>query len=463
MFDTTSSTFMIQHHTGKMRNKNDWKEILADDLVSSPLTLAQHQHEGSDVDEEKEGSSKTDNSSSDAIEQCRERAFDHLTRIEEYDVPNKTVISIINGLQRHFREGLNHNKSDAIDKDDQDFFLQPIVEFLSSSTEEACKVSIIQFVNLLLSNFSLDDSTSLNQAEVVYKATLFQNDEEKMAVLKTISDAFGDNVVMSCFWQYILHIISSKKELKEVESNSNDIQRRDSSDAEVIIAAGDYAAEKIYGGAQFLSNGLTHIIPKVTSCIENAGEYAKQNIEPNSNQEPVDATKDEDRTVAITQTSVRATDMFRESAKTVAGGICDYSTKGINKMAEKWDENKLGKELCPEDELRETIVAAGKIGMATLGATLNIAESVFDATKAIAQTTTAVTAQVAQHKFGGNTGAIIENTGTATGNVIRGITHVGTLEGHVLSKVVMKKTAKAKMDKIVNEKSKDEGDETKLN
>lgn len=53
---------------------------------------------------------------------------------------------------------------------------------------------------------------------------------------------------------------------------------------------------------------------------------------------------------------------------------------------------------------------------------------------------------MAQHKFGGNTGQLIENTGTATGNVLRGITHVGTLEGKVMSKIIAQKAAKSNME-----------------
>ncbi len=65
----------------------------------------------------------------------------------------------------------------------------------------------------------------------------------------------------------------------------------------------------------------------------------------------------------------------------------------------------------------------------------------------MAQTSVKVTADVAQHKYGGKTGQVIENTGVATGNVLRGITHVGTLEAKVMSKVIAQKTAKGTMEK----------------
>ena len=66
------------------------------------------------------------------------------------------------------------------------------------------------------------------------------------------------------------------------------------------------------------------------------------------------------------------------------------------------------------------------------------------------------TANVAQHKFGGNTGKVIENTGAAAGNVLRGITHVGTLDGKVLSKVIIQTTAKENMENVLKEKVQDE-------
>lgn len=74
----------------------------------------------------------------------------------------------------------------------------------------------------------------------------------------------------------------------------------------------------------------------------------------------------------------------------------------------------------------------------------------------VAQSSVKATANVAQHKYGGNTGEVIENTGAAAGNVLRGITHVGTLDGKVLSKVIVQRTAKENMENIMKEKVQDE-------
>lgn len=71
----------------------------------------------------------------------------------------------------------------------------------------------------------------------------------------------------------------------------------------------------------------------------------------------------------------------------------------------------------------------------------------------VAQTSVKVSADVAQHKYGGNAGEVINNTGVATGNVLRGIAHVGMLEGQVIGKAIVKNKAKSNMDQVVNKKS----------
>ena len=80
----------------------------------------------------------------------------------------------------------------------------------------------------------------------------------------------------------------------------------------------------------------------------------------------------------------------------------------------------------------------------------------------VAQTSVKVTADVAQHAFGGSTGVVIENTGKATGNIIRGITHVGMLEGQVLSKAVVKNTAKVNMNQTVNDRFKHDDEKSRI-
>ena len=55
--------------------------------------------------------------------------------------------------------------------------------------------------------------------------------------------------------------------------------------------------------------------------------------------------------------------------------------KMYRQLSEKWKENKLGEELCEEPELREALSLAGKVSIAALGASVNLAESIFQATK----------------------------------------------------------------------------------
>lgn len=418
------------------------------------------------------------------VDKCRRRALELLQVIKDEAVASDHIILLVIDALRCYvttqfdDQGGDNNRNNHKDDDDCDSdndkdkdnnveerenekekvnkFTHAIVEILrSNSIEQTCKIHIIQFINLVLSKFSLDDDENMTEAETVYEA-LTQREEyyNSEDVVVSMADAGVDNIMTVPYWDEMLHLLKSKENITKAISSSSLNNETTRTDAESIKAAGDYAAEKLYLGSELFKKGLSQIVPKVTDGIEHLGKLAKQNIKPASNlkKESEEGTKDDDQVVAVTEASVHATDIFRESAKVVAFGIRDYSTKGINKLTEKWEENELGKELCPENELREAIALAGKVSIASIGATVNVAESIFEATKAVAQTSVKVTADVAQHAYGGNTGAVIENTGKATGNVLRGVTHIGMLEGQVLSKAIVRNTAKVNMDQTVNEK-----------
>lgn len=64
-----------------------------------------------------------------------------------------------------------------------------------------------------------------------------------------------------------------------------------------------------------------------------------------------------------------------------------------------------------------------------------------------------MSADIADHTYGGNSGLILENTGKSVGNVLRGVTYVGILEGQVLGKTVIKNTAKVNTESYYSENS----------
>jgi len=48
------------------------------------------------------------------------------------------------------------------------------------------------------------------------------------------------------------------------------------------------------------------------------------------------------------------------------------------------ERERIGKQLIPDDDVRETVVATGKVGLSVLGAFALLIESMFEMTKAIA-------------------------------------------------------------------------------
>jgi hypothetical protein len=341
------------------------------------------------------------------------------------------------------------------------------------------------------------DSKYQHLANDIYESIMNRNKESppKPSLVSTTKT----NKQFMTFWKLILqHDIhhyhdshynddekDAQKAISIAEMHNNVITNEDNNkhttgDAEMVKLKSEQAATTIYDGAKFVRDSLsTHFVPNVTSGIEALGEFAKRNIAPNPSDENADERDDcirgdddgngngdgghgassnnnnnidtnddneEDQVLKLTNSTVQATDTLRESTKFVAHGIRNYSTKGINTIKNKWEEKELGKELIADDDLREVTVAAGRVGVATVGASAVVVESIFETTKAVLQTSVKVAADVAQHKYGGNAGKQVQGTGDAVGNILSSMTHVASLQGQVLTKVVARDAAKSHMD-----------------
>jgi hypothetical protein len=115
--------------------------------------------------------------------------------------------------------------------------------------------------------------------------------------------------------------------------------------------------------------------------------------------------------------------------------------------AKRFDHEKLGQKLIPDQDHRDVLAAAGKVGIASLGASMVVGEAIYDTTKAIAQKTASVTADVVRHKYGDAAGQIIQDTSDTTGNILDAVARVTLLEARVFSKSIMKSTGKQQFDR----------------
>ena len=365
-------------------NQGDWKSI-ADDFITTILQTDQ----GGD-----------DESIRESLGQFRERAFCLLDEVmQECDEVNQDlVISIIKMIRYHLESQNGSKCSDDCNEagDDASTSQSEVAKFLSSqSVDESHKMKLIEFMNFLIFHrlTAQNYDVAKDEAEKIYKF-LLQNQRfgHKLEV---------DDVKCNTFWNLILQSMNKeieesdviptestardssdadmKQEIEELDKIPTESAARDTSDADRIKAYGDAMSESIYRGSMFLSGSLSSLVPTLTNSIENLGDFAKRNIEPS--EESVDNDFVNEPNVAITEIAVEASESFREAAKVAAHGIRDLSTQGINAIAEKWKENKLGEELCEEPELREALSLAGKVSIAALGASVNLAESIFQATK----------------------------------------------------------------------------------
>ena len=156
----------------------------------------------------------------------------------------------------------------------------------------------------------------------------------------------------------------------------------------------------------------------------------------------------------LTDASVKTTYSIRRGTRSVVYGVRDFSTRKVQSATDAWKEKQLGKQIIPNDDVRETVLATGKVGMATLGAAALLTKSIFEITKTIAQTQVKVASEVATHKYGEDAGKLVTITGVASGNVLRTITHVGMMEAQVLTKAITRNTAKVEMEEVTHDASK---------
>jgi hypothetical protein len=252
--------------------------------------------------------------------------------------------------------------------------------------------------------------------------------------------------------------ISSKENTQDTVEGSNDDYIKN------VGMASEYISDNIFKGATLVADGLAKVIvPNVTKGIEAIGDFViSQNSNPSipakrkqdSTTSTATKSKEEqelEEFVSLTKDSAKASDSMRQGVRTLTYGIRDFSTRQIHATSKAWQEKQIGKQVIPDDEVRETLVATGKVGVATLGASALLVESMFHTTKAIAQTSVKVAAKVGGHYHGEEVGNLIDNVGTTAGNVLRTITHVGTLEAQVLSKAVARNSAKVEMKAKVKE------------
>ena len=223
----------------------------------------------------------------------------------------------------------------------EDASVELLLDFFSSSADESSKHLVIELICIVFELWSLDEINKSAKAVELLEGFLF---------IQTATN----------FWFMV---------------------RGHTMEVSAIDAGGDIVAKRIYQGAKSIENGLTNVVtPFLTKSIDFVGSYAKDRIEPSSGDDS-DNDGTDNLATSLSDDVVNATDKFRRGSQTVAFGVRDVSTKGIASVAKKWEENDTSAHFVQDKEMRALLDAAGKIGIAALGATTVIGESIFETTK----------------------------------------------------------------------------------
>uniref|UniRef100_A0A7S2UEA4 Uncharacterized protein n=1 Tax=Attheya septentrionalis TaxID=420275 RepID=A0A7S2UEA4_9STRA len=148
-----------------------------------------------------------------------------------------------------------------------------------------------------------------------------------------------------------------------------------------MIQGAEVAASYISGAARWVDKSLMSSVPAMTSSIGVVGAFAKEHVEPM--EKPMIMNRsDEVVTLTYSDAAKRATGGMRQTAQTAAVGIRDASTRGVHKLATKFEQEHLGEQLIPDKDWRDAVIATGTVGLATIGAVAVVAESLYETTKA---------------------------------------------------------------------------------
>ena len=201
-----------------------------------------------------------------------------------------------------------------------------------------------------------------------------------------------------------------------------------------VANTGDVAAIMICAGAKLVESGMTRNAEAISDHIQTAGKHMKRRIKPGD----YPLMLDRDAIVALTfsDAAKRASESAREGTRRAVCGIRDASTRGVQMVASKFEDGKLAENVPPQS--LEVIKAAGKVGIATLGAAAIIGEALIETSRTVAQNTAVVAADVIEHKYGTSAGKVVSDAGETAGNLLRTVGNVAMFEGTMVAKMAAK-------------------------
>ena len=215
-----------------------------------------------------------------------------------------------------------------------------------------------------------------------------------------------------------------------------------------VTNKGNNAAVIIATSAKIVELGIQKSNKAIEGQISNAGKKMKGWIDQESQQQQMQSTSDRDAVVvrAISSSTKRASEYAQQSSKRVAQSTVDTTLSGLYTIGTKVEEStEMADQLSPES--REMIKAAGKIGIASVGAVALVAEAVIETSRSLSSKTAIVTADVVGHKYGSVAGEVARDAADTYTNVLETMGNITlTSNGSKLMKSAAKNVGKNQID-----------------
>ena len=259
-----------------------------------------------------------------------------------------------------------------------------------------------------------------------------------------IQGTFAFMITKSMEWEYmddhtamaLIYELRAKC-IRELEMERERIQR--------VSDRGEEAAVLIAAGAKLVELGIQSSNKIIAGHIDNAGQRMKDWVDVE--EDPLIVDRDAIVAMAFSDALKRSSEYAREGTKVAVSSLCDASISGLHKVSEKLGDEKFTERLSPEG--REVMKAAGKIGVATVGAAAIVGEAIVETGREVVTKTAGVSADVVRHKYGATAGEVAKNAADTAENVFRAMGNAALMDGSIFASTVAKSAGKEQVDKDV--------------
>jgi len=309
------------------------------------------------------------------------------------------------------REGNNHDTTNPRTTNETEAGAEKLYEFLTTRAMEWEDHGVVE-------------SSSLVAVALVYelRSKCLRNIEAERDRIRSVTDT-GDSTAV---------LIATGAKIVEfgIQKSNKAMEGQISSAGKKMKGWIDDSSSPANGGA-----GDETIPAAATNNNNNNNTEEKSNIE-----------RDAVVVRAFSGSTKRASEYARQSSKRVAQSTVDTTLSGLYTIGTKLEESSARIDaLSPES--REVIRAAGKIGMASVGAVAVVAEAFIETSRSLSSKAVGVTADIVGHRYGSVAGEVARDAADTYTNVLQTVGNVTLASnGSKLVKTAAKSAGKKKID-----------------